>query len=91
MTCLSAALPLTPRPASVALSELAIAAGAAGHSVTLCCQNFPAPVLCGLYKYCIRYAKPVEVQHVRTQKDIRDLAEAMGSVRPTRRATCWPR
>jgi hypothetical protein len=29
----------------VALAELAIIAGAAGHSVTLCYQGFSAPVL----------------------------------------------
>ena len=81
MSVISAALPLLPKPISVALGELAIAAGAAGHSVTLCYQGLPAPVLCNLYKYCITYAGPAEVRHVRTPKDIRDLTEVMVSVR----------
>ena len=38
------------RPASVALGELAIAAGVVGHSVTVAC-DFPADVLVPIWKH----------------------------------------
>ena len=38
------------RPASVALGELAIAAGLVGESVTIAC-DFPANTLCQVWKY----------------------------------------
>jgi len=65
----------------VALSELAIAAGMAGRSVTLCFEGFPAPVLCQLYKYCIRYAGPETVRNIYTQADVRKLAKEIDQVR----------
>ena len=58
MTRLSVAPTPPPKPISVALSELAIAAGMTWHSVTLSFQGFPAPILCQLLKYCIRYVGP---------------------------------
>jgi hypothetical protein len=69
MTRLHTALPVPPKPSSVTLSELAIAAGVAGQSVTLYYHEFSAPVVCHLWKYCMRYAGPAEVQHVRRQPD----------------------
>jgi hypothetical protein len=65
----------------VTLSELAIAAGMIGHSVTLCFQGFPAPTLCQLWKYCIRYAGPETVRHIHVQADVRKLAEEIDQVR----------
>jgi len=35
-----------PAPHSVVLAELAIAAGIAGHSITLYYQGYPAPLSC---------------------------------------------
>lgn len=67
-------------PTSVALAELAIAAGAVGESLTVCYQGLPATVLCQLYKHCIRYAGAAAVRHVRTARDVRGLVDAIGSV-----------
>ncbi len=80
MTRLPVAPTLPPKPTSVALSELAIAAGRIGHSVTLCFQGFPAPVLCQLWRYCIRYAGPETVRNIYTQADARKLAKAIDEV-----------
>jgi hypothetical protein len=78
-------LPVTsappPKPTSVALSELTIAAGLAGRSLTLSFQSFPALVLCQLWKYSIRYAGPNTVRNVYTQADVRKLAKEIDQVR----------
>ena len=50
MTRLNAQIPLPPKPASVSLCELAIAAGTAGHSVTIRFEDYPAHVLCKLWQ-----------------------------------------
>jgi hypothetical protein len=96
MTRLTVPHPGPSKPASVALSELAIAAGAAGQSVTLCYDGLPASVLCHLWKHCNRYAGLGDVYHVRTQSDIRKLTECTSAVRLTlvhvprlRNATSW--
>lgn len=81
MTRLPVAPTLPPKPTSVVLSELAIAAGMVGHSATLSFQSFPAPVLCQLWKYCIRYAGPETVRHIYTQADVRKLAKEIDQVR----------
>lgn len=77
MTRLTSAPTLPTKPTSVTLCELAIAAGVAGHSVTLCFQEFPAPLLCQLWKYSAQYAGSVGVRHIRTQADIRKLAKGV--------------
>ena len=81
MTRLPVAPALPPKPASVALSELAIAAGMTGHSVTLSFQGFPAPTLCQLLRYCIRCAGPETVRNIHTQADVRKLAKEIDHVR----------
>jgi hypothetical protein len=35
-----------PSPCSIALGDLAIAAGFAGRCITLCYPDYPAPLLC---------------------------------------------
>ena len=77
MTRLPVAQTLPPKPASVALSELAVTAGVVGSGITLCFDGFPAPALCQLWRYCIRYAGPDAVYHVRTQADVRKLAKVI--------------
>jgi hypothetical protein len=66
MTYLCIPQPAPSKPISVALCELAVVAGAAGQSVTLGFDGFPAPVLRQPWKYCTRYAGPSEVHHVRS-------------------------
>ena len=70
-----------PKPTSIALSELAIVAGMAGRNVTLSFDGFPAPTLCQLWKYCIRYAPPETVRNIYTQADVRKLAKGIDQVR----------
>jgi hypothetical protein len=81
MTRVNVVHPVPCKPTSIALSELAIAAGAGGHSITLCYWEFPAPVLCQLWQYCIRYIGLGEVHHLRTQADVRELAKIVSYVR----------
>ena len=81
MTRLPISQTVPPKPASATLCELAIAAGVAGRSVSLCLQDFPAPLLCQLWKYCTQYAGLMGVRHVRSQADIRKLAEQVSRVR----------
>ena len=72
---------MSPKPASIGLCELAIAAGVAGQSVTLSFQDFPAPVLCQLWRYCTRYAGSVAIRHIHSQTDVRKLAGEISDVR----------
>ena len=74
-------IPLPPKPTSVSLCELAIAAGTAGQSVTIHFQDFPAHVLCKLWQYSMNFAGPGEVRHVRNQSDIRKLPKACGNAK----------
>ena len=68
-------------PSSVRLGELAIAAGLAGDSVTLCFQDFPAPVLSGIWQHHARAVGPDAVHHIHTQKDLNKLPLRMAEVR----------
>jgi hypothetical protein len=70
-----------PKPATIVLCELALAAGVAGHCVALCYRDLPAPVACQLYKHCIRFAGAATVRHVRALADVRKLADEVGQVR----------
>jgi hypothetical protein len=81
MTRLPVAHPLPLKPASIALCELAIAAGMTGHSVTLYFEEFPAPTLCQLLKYCIRYAGPAAVRNIHSQANVRSLTKDVDQVR----------
>ena len=76
-SCLS----LPPRPNAVSLCELAIAAGTTGLSVAVNFQDFPAHVVCQLWKYSMNFAGPGQVRHIRNQSDIRKLPEACGNVK----------
>ena len=81
MTRLPTTHNLPRRPVSATLSELAISAGIAGHSLALCFRDFPAPVLCELWRHCTNSLAADEVYHVRTPTDARRLASRMGNVR----------
>lgn len=61
-------------PATVAITSLAIAAGLAGHSLVVCFRDYPAPLLCELWKRLTGAFDAEQVSHVRTAKDVRDLA-----------------
>lgn len=96
MTRLCIPRPAPSKPISVALCELAIAAGVAGQSLTLCFDGYPAPVLCQLWRYCTRYTGPSELHHVRTQADVGKLTDEPSAVRLVlahaqrlRNATSW--
>lgn len=81
MTRIHTALPVPLKPSSVKLCELAIATGMVGHSVTLSFQSFPAPTLCQLWKYSIRYAGAEKVRNIYSQADVRKLAKEVDQVR----------
>ena len=68
------------RPASVALGELAIAAGLVGESVTIAC-DFPANTLCQVWKYYTQALGAGNVIHVRAKRDIKDLEQRITGVR----------
>jgi hypothetical protein len=51
MTCTSTRRSVPATPVSVRFGDLAMAAGLAGDSVTLCFQDFPAPVLSGIWQH----------------------------------------
>lgn len=72
------AMPLVPpAPVSVRLVELAVAAGVAGHSITLCFQDYPAPILSEVWKIIVNQLGAERVFQVTSQADIRKLAEAV--------------
>jgi len=75
MTRLPATPVPPPAPASVILSELALAAGAAGHGVTVCFDGYAAPLLCDVWKRFIARLGSSRVFHVSTQADVRKLGE----------------
>lgn len=81
MTRLNTPIPLPPKPGIVSLCEVAIASGTTGHSVAVHFQDFPAHLLCKLWQYCMNFAGPIEVRHVRNQSDIRKLPEACGGMK----------
>lgn len=68
-------------PVSAVISSLAIAAGSAGHSLTLCFRDYPAPVLCEMWKRVTRALDTEQIYHVRTAKDVRDLTTQISEVR----------
>jgi hypothetical protein len=84
MTRLNVSPQLPPKPTSVALRELAITAGVAGRCITMRYQEFPALILRGLWRYLITFAGSIEVQQVRTQADVSELAERVSKVRLAR-------
>ena len=72
----------SPRtPNSAVISSLAIAAGSVGHSLALCFRDYPAPVLCELWKRVTLALDAEQVCHVRTTKDVRELAAQISEVR----------
>ena len=69
------------KPYSVILADLAIAAGSAGHSVALCYHEYPAPLLCELWKHHSRCVSSTSVHQIRVQGDIKRLLERITEVR----------
>jgi hypothetical protein len=81
MTRLFFPQPLPREPSSVALGNLAIAAGVAGCSITLSYQGFPATLLCELWRNCtVRMASQHWLQ-VFGQRDLRDLRASSSRLR----------
>lgn len=68
------------RPASVALGELAIAAGLVGESVTITC-DFSANTLCQIWKYYTQALGAGNVIHARGKKDIKDFGARVADIR----------
>ncbi|MCA9124122.1 MAG: hypothetical protein H6822_30315 [Planctomycetaceae bacterium] len=68
------------RPASVALGELAIAAGVVGESLTIT-SGFAANTLCQIWKYYTQMLGAGNVIHVRSKRDLKDFAQRIASVR----------
>ena len=72
---------LSSRPDSVAMCELVVGAGLAGHGLTICFDRFPAVVLSEVYSYCIRGATAPAVLRVHSQRDVKNLEQRMEAVR----------
>jgi len=70
-----------PRPASVVIGEMAIAAGIAGHSLTLCYRDYPAPLLCEQWKYFAQSVDADAVLHIHGQADVRKIADRINGLR----------
>ena len=68
-------------PASVMISSLAIAAGATGQSLAVCFREYPAPLLCEMWKRLTAAFDAEKVCHVHTAKDVRDLTSRISDVR----------
>lgn len=81
MTRLATPFSPPPRPHSVVLGELAIAAGIAGQPITLLYRDFPAPVLCEIWKHHARGLRADQVLQVRSQADVRSLDGRIDDVR----------
>ncbi|NLF71273.1 MAG: hypothetical protein GX575_19760 [Candidatus Anammoximicrobium sp.] len=72
---------LASRPPSVALGELAIAAGLVGQSLALNFRDFPAMISCELWRYFTEGVGLGQVLRVRTRKDLKDLDEMLAGLR----------
>ena len=81
MTCVATSQELLPEPQSVKIGNLALAAGIAGHSVAICYDGFPAPILCELWKHHTNCVGTERVFQVSSQADIRKLSGQVGSLR----------
>lgn len=73
--------PAPTTPSVVRLGELATAAGIAGLPVTLCYQDFPAPVLSRFWRHYARFVGSDAVHHVSTQGDLKGLSKQLSEVR----------
>jgi len=65
----------------VLLSEIALAAGLAGDSMTLCYDGFPGPVLCQIWNHLAHGDGASRVVHAHTQRDVNKIAESIHTVR----------
>jgi predicted transcriptional regulator len=81
MTKLNDPTGLPTRPASVAIGELAIAGGLVGEPLLINYQSFPAMILCDVWKHFNQGVGGKHVQHIRTQRDITELEDAMEAIR----------
>ncbi len=81
MSRLHGPITMPPKPGVVSLCELATAAGTAGQSVAVHFQDFPAPVVCQLWRYCMHFAGANETRHVHSQSNVRKLPELCGRVK----------
>jgi hypothetical protein len=68
------------RPASVALGELAIAAGLVGESVTIA-GNFRTNTVCQMWKYYTQTLGGGNVIHVRARRDLKDFEARLADIR----------
>jgi hypothetical protein len=64
----------------VRLGDIALAAGLAGDSMTLCYDDFPAPVLCQIWKRLARRIGADRVFHARTQHDVNGIVRSISAV-----------
>ena len=67
------------RPPSVAIGELAVAAGLVGESVTISC-DFPANTLCQVWKYYTQALGAGNVIQVRAKKDLKEFGSRLTSI-----------
>jgi hypothetical protein len=63
------------------LAELAIAAGIAGHSITLYHDGYPAPHVCGLWRHFSNLVGPDRTFQVSSHADTRKLAGSVSELR----------
>jgi len=72
---------ISSRPTSVVLTELAVAAGIAGRSVTLCFDEYPASIVCEMYRYFIAGLDADNVMRVQRQGDVKELEKRISDTR----------
>lgn len=71
----------SPVPRFTTMGELAMAAGLAGRGLVLCWQDFPAPILCELWRHFAACAGPGRVLEVSSQADVRKVSERATELR----------
>ena len=81
MTRLPTARMMPTKPASVVMGEMAIGAGHGRVGMTICFRDYPAPLLCELWKYFARSVDPSAVYHVRGQAEIRKIPDRIAGLR----------
>lgn len=69
------------KPVTVSIAELAIASGISGQSVTVCFDDYPAPVLCALWRNLIQGFDSDKVLQIDGRSDLRKLDKQFDRLR----------
>ncbi len=69
------------KPSTVSIAELAIASGIAGQSITVCFDDYPAPVVCALWKDLTQRFDSDKVLQIDGRTDLRKLEKQFDRLR----------